>query len=504
LRLVLLALSVVASAEVLAMAPRAAAQEVASIAPPTAPLDRLEPFGERLVVGGGAPLTLERVLASVEAHHPAIDAARARLASASGARLAAEGGFDPVLAASAWIAPLGDYRYGRADVTVTQPTPFWGATFVGGWRIGRGVGGGDVPEYYRFHETLEGGELRAGLVVPLWRDGPVDARRAALARSEHGEDAAEHDLDARTLRTQLAAAEAYYRWVCAGVKASVAADLLAIAEERDRQVASRVAAGAVPAIEHLENRRAILERRQAVVAAERALERSAIALSLYVRDEAGLPQMVAASRVPADVVPMPLAAGNEAELVATALDARPELRRLRAQAEAARALVELAENQIAPRVDVGVVGSIDVGAADPEVTRPNRLSEPVLETWVSFQLPLGMREARGRRDAAWADVSALDAELELQADQIRMEVRDALSALRAAERALALATDGAEIAEAVARGERTRFENGAATLLVVNLREGAAALARAAVADAEADLRIARAWVALAAGRAAP
>lgn len=488
-------LLVAAGSFALALADRGNAQS--DIAPPTRPLPALPPIDLELSIGEGSPLSLDDVLQSVEAHHPAIDAARARLEGAAGARLAAEGGFDPVVSAAGWVAPAGDYRFGRADVSITQPTPFWGTSVIAGWRIGREIEGSAIPEYSGAVRTLDAGEVRGGVVIPLWRDGPIDARRAAIERAERGEDAAQHDLEARILRTRLAAAEAYYRWVAAGLRAQVALDLLRIAEERDRQIATRVAAGAIPAIEHLENRRSILERRQAAVAARRVLERSAIALSLYLRDEEGSPLVVDAVRVPRqEVTTIARLAGSEDELVAQALRDRSERARILELRRAALVQIELAENQIAPRIDLAALASLDIGG-EPE----SRYSQPVLETWVTFQLPLGMREARGRADAARAELGVIDAEAELLEDQIEIEVRDALSAVRASEQALEQALASAEVAEAVAVGERTRFENGATSLLMVNLRESAAAQARASVADAEADLRVARAWLVIAIGR---
>ena len=263
-----------------------------------------------LELGGAAPLTRDEVLASVRRHHPPLEAAEARVVSAEGVRLASEGAFDLTLGTRASGVFFGYYEYGRLDVSLTQPTPLWGTTFFGGWRIGRGFARGGIPDYYRYDETFDGGELRLGAQIPLWRDGPIDARRAALWRAEHGVVAAAEDRDARLLRVSLAATDAYVRWVAAGRRYAIARDLLRLAEERDGQIAARAAAGAIPPIEHLENRRAVLERRALLVAARRALEQRAIALSLYLRDDQGRPLQVSHARLPAEVE---LGSGAEAE-----------------------------------------------------------------------------------------------------------------------------------------------------------------------------------------------
>ncbi|MBX7192304.1 MAG: TolC family protein [Sandaracinaceae bacterium] len=466
-----------------------------STMPPLAPMDTL-------AVGAGAPLALDEVIASVERHHPPLEAAEERVRAADGARLSAEGAFDLTLGTRGSTNVLGYYEYGRLDVSLSQPTPFWGATFVGGWRIGRGFARGGIPDYYRYDETFDAGELRLGVQVPLWRDGPIDARRATLWRAEHNVNATREDRDARQLRVRFAATESYARWVAAGQRYRVALALLSIAEERDAQIATRVRAGAIPAIEHLENRRAILERRQALVSARRLVEQRALALSIYLRDDDGNPLVVSPERLPGALETPGAPLGAEAEDVARALEERPELRRFAAQRRAAEVSVELAENQLSPRVDVSVLGSVDVGG--PGVSDPERayeiqrtLERPQLEASLTIQVPLQFRDARGRIEQSRAELAVLDAELELARDQIGVEVRDARSAIRAAEENVAITRQSAEVARLVADAERVRFDAGASSLLVVNLRESAAAAAAQAAIDADADLAIAQAaWLA--------
>jgi cobalt-zinc-cadmium efflux system outer membrane protein len=484
--------------------PSAPSPAEAASAPVPSALATLPPLPpvEEIPLGTGVPLTLEEVIASVDRHHPPLEAAAQRVLAAEGLRLSAEGAFDLTLGTRVSGNFFGYYEYGRLDVSLSQPTPFWGATFVGGWRIGRGFARGGIPDYYRYDETFDGGELRLGAVVPLWRDGPIDSRRATLWRAEHNVEATREDRDARRLRIVYAATEAWVRWVAAGQRHRVARELLALAEDRDAQIAARVRAGAIPAIEHLENRRAILERRQALVAARRLLEQRALSLSIYLRGDDGSPLVVSPERVPSALAALTPAAANEADDIARAIEHRPELRRFAAQRRAAQVSVDLADNQFSPRVDLSVMGSLDVGG--PGVSDPERayeiqraLERPQLETMLTLQVPLQFRDARGRIDQSRAELAALDADLELARDQIAVEVRDARSAIRAATENVQITEQSAEVARLVADAERVRFEAGASSLLVVNLREAAAAAAAQSAIDARADLEIAEAaWTA--------
>lgn len=465
---------------------------------------RLRPLSpsERIEIAGGSPLLLGHVIASIERAHPQIEVARQSVAAAEGELLAAEGGFDLSLVAQGWMAPLGYYEWGRANVTLTQPTPLWGAALYGGWRIGRSFEDPDspgVPVYYREYETLQGGELRAGVRVPLWQDGPIDARRARLWRAQHGLDAEESALEARLLALRFAAARAYWSWVAAGRRYRVAAALLDLAELRDDQLGARASAGAIPPFDALENRRAVLGRRQALVSARRSLEQAALALSLYLRDENGRPIVPSAQRVPIDPGLPERSFGDARREVQHAFEHRPELARYRALERRQRVALDLAANRFAPRIEVGLEASIDLGSGNDR--QRTELSEPVLEGSVLLSLPLQLREARGELDRSRAELASVRAESEWLRDQIAADVRDALSAVRAAEESLALARESAEVAEAVAEGERRRFQLGATELFVVNLREQAAAEASAALVDAAAALHVAHAQLRAATGR---
>lgn len=450
-------------------------------------LPPLEP-SRRVDVGGDEPLALGQVLASVERHHPTLESARQRVRAAEGEQLAAEGGFDLGLEARGWASPEGYYDWGRADVSLEQATPLWGTSVYAGWRVGRG---GDIPDYYGRYRTLDLGELRAGVRVPLWRDGPIDSRRARIWGAAHATDAEEASLEARRLTMRLDATRAYWTWVAAGLRYEVLAELLALAERRDGQIAARVSAGAIPPIESLENRRVIVSRRTSLVSARRALEQAAIALSLHVRRDDGRPHVVDAGRVPTELTRLETLTVSLRQEVEAAWGRRPELERYRALVERQRVAVDLAENQFSPRIDLSVGASIDIGSGS--TTERQRLGPAVLEGSVRVSFPLQFREARGGIARTRAELGALRADAQLARERIATQVQDAFSAVRAAEERLELARQSAEIAWAVADAERRRFELGATQLFIVNLREQAAGEARAVLVDAEALLHMAHA-----------
>ncbi|RKH46837.1 TolC family protein [Corallococcus sicarius] len=422
------------------------------------------------------PLGLEEVLASTASHFPVIEAARQDAEAARMELLAAEGGFDPELKARATAFPFGPYPYTRLETTLQQPTPFHGATAFGGWRRGDGK----IPDYYGNLETLSLGELRAGVTVPLWRNGPVDRRRATLERAQLGRTAAELSVQQAALESSRQAAHRYWDWVAAGRRRAVAVELLEFARARDTQLARRVRSGDLAAFELTDNQRALAQRESQVVAAERLLTQAALELSLFLRDADGSPVPVPPERLPAGFpaldAPLPVP-----ESLGDVLARRPDVSRLEAQAAQQRVEARFAANQQAPLIDVTVAAAQDLGSG------PDRLRKTELEVGVVLDVPLLNRVARGRDGSTRASVARVEAQLRLQRERAAVEVGDARAALDAARARVLLARKEAAAALELALGERKRLTQGDSSLLIVNLREQTAAEAQVREVDALAE-----------------
>ena len=426
-----------------------------------------------------APLELPAVLASVERHHPLVAAADRDRDAADGELLAAEGGFDPQWRTRAAVAPVGYYNPLTVDTSIVQPTRLWGATLFAGWRLGEGLSYTGIPIYDGKSETNTLGEVRAGLSVPLWRNGPIDRARANVRRAELGRTVAA--LGAQQQRLELArlAAWRYWEWAAAGRRLAVARALLALASERDAALAERVARGDLPAVERTDNARAVAQREGAVAAARRALEQAAIELSLYLRDGRGSPRVPAPEELPgAAPEPSALDAACVSRNARRAATARPEPRRFEAQRERERVERAWAENQRRPAIDVTVAASHDLGQG------PQSRQGPVLEAGLVLDIPLLNRAATGRARVAEAAMARAEEQRRLALDRVAADVRDAVSALEAARERVGAARRESAAAREVAELERQRLTLGEGTLLVLNLREVAAAEAGIREVDA--------------------
>ncbi len=435
--------------------------------------------------GGRAagPLTLRQVIRSTAQHHPEASAALEKRQGALAAQDAATGVWNPLFEAEGAATEVGYYRYRQLDMTLTQYTPLWGSSLFAGYRVGTG----DFPVYRLEHETLGAGELRAGVQVPLWRDGPIDSQRASLEKSEQLASAARCEELHKQLSLQRRAAFAYWGWVAAGRVADIERELLSVAERRQEAIATQAELGILAPIVVLDNERLVFDRKLKKSVAERSLREAAITLSLYYRDESGRPVLVGDEQLPNELpTPGRPNAVVDIRVLREAVDRRPETCVLGRHLATAEVDVELTENRVAPNIDAKAYAARDLGAGRDEL-RPTELA-----VGLSVKLPIGLSQARGEHEVARAKQRELSAQLRNLQDLIAADVRTALVRLQTAFEQWQLAHEQLSTARQLAEAERVKFQQGASDLVVVNLRELAAADAAKQEVTAAAEYQKAR------------
>lgn len=444
--------------------------------------DSVLPYPGRLDSAG--VLELVEVLDSVERAFPLLLAAEQERAIASGRRLSAEGGFDLNLRTRG-VHQDGTFPSDRLDLVAEQPTPLYGTSFFSGYRFGFG----DFPVYYGDRLTADGGEFRAGVVVPLLKDGAIDRRRALLRQAQLGEPLAEAVVQRFRIDYFRAAAFRYWTWAAAGEQYFVADQLLRIARERQAGLEEQFRKGAIAEFVVIDNRRLIAEREGLLITAERRLQQTSFELSLYLRDEAGNPIVPSTARLPRSCFQQTPAPPDVERLrtdVETAFNLRPELSRFQLLKEQVSVELRLADNQTLPALNAAIGGAQDVGKGK-KGEGIFQLDRTVAEASLLLEVPLQRRDARGRTQAARAALMQLLAQERFARDQVVVDVQDAVSNLDRTHARLERAREEHRIAQRVAELELDRFRKGQSNLLEVNLRELAAAGAQTKVIDALAD-----------------
>jgi cobalt-zinc-cadmium efflux system outer membrane protein len=421
--------------------------------------------------------TLDLVLQRVAQHYPPLLAAEQERQAAEADWLAAQGGFDPALRSRLTHTPIGQYPQTRVDATVEQATPWWGASWFGGYRLGAGK----IAPYDGKWETNEGGEVRLGVQVPLWRNGVIDRRRLTLWRAEAGLDIAMANLAQQRLEAWRQAAVRYWEWVAATHKTHLAHKLLELAQNRERDLAEAVRRGNIPAIESIENQRAIAQRHAQWVQNQRQQTQSSIELSLFFRDEQGQPYLMTPPTTPPAWPRSPTQLNTPKQRLETAMRYRPERQRLRAQIQQADWERQFAANQVNPVVDFSLSGAQDLG------TGSSQRATPELEGSLNLDIPLRNRGPEGRLAQAEAVIRRLNAQTRLADDRITADVNDASNAVEKAQERLKWVENERAIAQDLESRERERFKLGDGTMFMVNLREQTTFEARMREIDAQLD-----------------
>ena len=419
----------------------------------------------------GSPLGLERVLDSVSRHHPKIRMAALKVEAARGKQTSALGAFDLVFEGALQTAPLGKFDREMGKATLTQQLPYLGAALGGGYRNGR-----DFEIYNGKSVTARGGEWGIWATLPLLRNRAIDDFRLKRRNADLATQRQEEMLTGVTLDTRLKAAATYFKWVANGKKMHIAAQLLELAEMRQSAVEAQIERGKLAPIEEVDNRRLIFDRRSNLVAAKQVFAQGALALSLFLRDDEGIPVVVDEEALPA-LDPEP----SEPPLVDVqrALTARPELRALSQTIEAAQNRLQAARNRLLPTADLS--GDVYKDQGTPRPYGPSLDTVEKTEALISlkFKLPVQRRKAKGQVAYEQATLSALEAERVLMRQQIKAGIDQAVVALGATLQRANLGVEAERAALRMAEAERRMFDEGKSDLLKVNLRELSAASAAA-------------------------
>lgn len=409
-------------------------------------------------------LLLGRVLETAQRHFPSVLEALAQREAARGRALASQGAFDALVGTDSQIYASGFYD-GRALATkVEKPFAPLGASLYGSYRLSRG----DFPIYEDELFTNRAGEVKVGVALSLLRDRDIDERRFRRLDAGLAVESADFDLALARVKVQHQAMRAYFDWVLAGHRLRVYRELLQVANERQAGLSSQVERGARAKLILIENQQNILRRQMLVEQADQAQQIAAARLSLFLRDEAGVPEPPRAEAVPA-LNDLPRV--DIAEAIAQSQNAavlRPELGALRLDIARAQAKARLARNDLLPRLDLRYELGRDLGS-----TGLGGISREGTESVIGVKLsqPFGQRGARGRLTAADAERRALELSLQRTAEFIAVEIESLRVEAAGAERLALLA--GQEVMQAlqIQAAERRLFETGASDFFRLNQRE---------------------------------
>ena len=423
-------------------------------------------------------VTLEQVLRSVADCYPEIEIAIGEIESADGKVLASWGEFDQILSAHSISQPLGFYQTYRNGIGLSRPL-YSGGEVYGTYRIGDG----NFEPWYGERETNEGGELKAGFSIPLLKDRAIDERRAKLLASGYMRDQVQANAESRFLQFQRFATQAYWDWVASGQAVQIQERLLKLAEQRVEQIAERIKKGDLAEIARIDNDRFIAKRKNDLIKTRRLLEKAAIKLSLFWRDQNCSPVILDERSLPRTFPSaMQIAQQQLSADIQTALSVRPELQELRLARQEVCIDMQFAQNLTLPKVDLKGFAGQDVGG---ETSSTGDKTPFELQLGVLAEVPLQRRKGLGKIRQAQGKLTQIDAKTRFVSDKVRAEVQDAASAVNAAYEQIQQSEENVRLTRESLRLGRLSFREGDIDLIALNIYETSVADAELQLLDAQ-------------------
>lgn len=402
-------------------------------------------------------LTLDEVLAIVNANHPKLMEIRLGRNRAEAQIMRAWSGLDPQL--SAEIGGKNEkesYKSQTSSATMEVPL-YWGPKLIAGWRRNLGLFDED-------QNTLISGEVSFGIMLPLWRNIMIDKNRAAIQKAEQNPTIAEAEILEIRNELFLKASEKYWDWSGALAKLKIAQDLLSIAEFRLQGITAELNSGERARIDSIEMSQEIQRRRGAFFKARRDVEKAGIALSVFLWNNDGTPANIPPGIAPINPMEVfPLDTTTFRRDKEQALQKRPELTINQAEQNQAEVDVRFAREQQKPDISLKVLPYSSVQTLDGSL--------PDYKVGIQADMPLLFRDARGQTALAEIKQQSLNYKRNSIQREISASVDDAASELIATYQQAIAARDELSAARQMENAERELFERGEATLFTVNFRE---------------------------------
>ncbi|MCU0424817.1 MAG: TolC family protein [Candidatus Kapabacteria bacterium] len=426
-------------------------------------------------------LNLRQFLRTIIATHPLLQSAAFERNIADAELQSALGGFDPVIRAGydlkyeASQSSPDKINHLVTDVELPLNTLF-GPKVMAGFE--RGIGSSLNPE----ERTASAGQAMLGLSLPLWSGVATDRRRTNYEKARLRPLLADANQRFEQNNLLRAAATQFWSWSEALEQVRIAENVLTISVQRAAFISARARRGEVAALDSVEAMQEVERRRGDLFRARRTLEQANIDASVFFWTEAGLPR--ALSQSPQSLPELPNLDSLQARADRDrAMALRPEMQRLDFNQQSTTLDLNLAREGQKPFIE----------AKTQWLYYPERGSADNFKLGLNFSLPVFFRAAGAQAELFTISLERTRLQIAQTSRFINAEIDNAVSALQRAAERVEAAEKEARYAFQMEEGERKRFFAGETTLLIVNLRERAAAEARVRVVSAKADYL--RAWI---------
>lgn len=404
-------------------------------------------------------LTLEEVLDRVEQGHPLLQGSQTQKIVASGKLLKALGTFEPRLVNDWELERLASSAGTTTSVgfndTFLEFRHPWGVQGFAGFRAGIG----DVKVADLGIDSTN--QPLLGIMFPLLRGLITNPAHAELKKSELATKQAQLEIQQTRQDLYRGAAMQYWNWVAAHEFMELREKAVTVAGTRSRLLTRQAKAGARAEFDVIEANQEVQRRRATLIKARRSLEREQLKLALFIW-EGDNPVVVGHFTPPESSLLQQEAIPQREQEKKQAIAVRPEIQLVHLEAKLNHIDLEVADNNFLPNLNA--------------VAQPTRKpGEFVLglgyRFGVQMSLPFLQREARGDRLQIEGKAQRLKLMQQYRIQQVSLDVDNARSAVARARERIQVSRQALDLAQALEKGERTRFRHGATSLVFVNLRE---------------------------------
>jgi outer membrane protein len=348
--------------------------------------------------------------------------------------------------------------------------------------------------------------LSLGVVQPLWRNRSIDNNRRQIRIQRKRIQQSDADFRLRTIDTITRVQQAYWELVFALRDQQNQLENLNLTRENLRNVDAQIAAGAKAPLERAEVQTELASRETALLT---AVQNVSVA-------ENNLKQLIFKERSSADwsaqITPSDSPSFNEApvnlaDAMKDAQENRPELRRLRLEAEVNSIDLTFFKNQTKPQFDLEAVVATTGLAGTPAASLPAGISpnpslvggySKTLENVFSFntynvtvgvaiQIPFKNKTAQANLAGAKIQQEQLLASMRSTEQVVEVDVRNAAQAVESSRRRVLSARQARVNAELQLEGEQRLYQVGRSTTFLLFQRQNALTNSRASELRAQTD-----------------
>jgi len=348
--------------------------------------------------------------------------------------------------------------------------------------------------------------LSLGVVQPLWRNRSIDNNRRQIRIQRKRIQQSDADFRLRTIDTITRVQQAYWELVFALRDQQNQLENLNLTRENLRNVDAQIAAGAKAPLERAEVQTELASRETALLT---AVQNVSVA-------ENNLKQLIFKERSSADwsaqITPSDSPSFNEApvnlaDAMKDAQENRPELRRLRLEAEVNSIDLTFFKNQTKPQFDLEAIVATTGLAGSPAASLPAGVApnpslvggySKTLQNVFSFntynvtvgvaiQIPFKNKTAQANLAGAKIQQEQLLASMRSTEQVVEVDVRNAAQAVESSRRRVLSARQARVNAELQLEGEQRLYQVGRSTTFLLFQRQNALTNSRASELRAQTD-----------------